>query len=60
MKFLLKLLLTVSLIFGFISCTDNTDEIIQQQEEKHEILGIDKEDITAPGGGGDDPDYNED
>ena len=45
----------VVVVVGFVSCTDNT-EIVEKQDEKQELFGIDKGDI----GGGEDPDYTED
>ncbi|MCG7502422.1 hypothetical protein MHM83_11110 [Tenacibaculum sp. Mcav3-52] len=52
----------VATVFGFISCTDNADEIIEKQKnEKQELFGINKGDVTNPGGGGEeDPDDTED
>ncbi len=51
----------VATFFGFISCTDNTDETIEkQQNEKQELFGINKGDTTTPGsGGGEEPDNGE-
>ncbi|WP_155995125.1 hypothetical protein [Tenacibaculum ovolyticum] len=50
----------IALIFvlGFISCTDN-DNIVPENE-RTELQAVNKEDITAPGSGGDDPDLTED
>lgn len=48
MKKLLLVVFVVSL--AFVSCTDNTNEDIQQLETQ----SVDKEDNTNPGGSGDD------
>ncbi|AUC13795.1 hypothetical protein BTO06_00915 [Tenacibaculum sp. SZ-18] len=60
MKSLLKLIAVVA-VLGFVSCTDNTekgitnDEILQQDE-----FGTDKKDITNPNNGGqNDHDFDE-
>lgn len=57
-----KVISIVALVvaLGFVSCTDNT-EIVENQNEKQELFGIDKGDASNPNNdGGSDPDDTED
>ncbi|WP_157821891.1 hypothetical protein [Tenacibaculum sp. Bg11-29] len=52
-----KVISIVALVvaLGFVSCTDNT-EIVENQNEKQELFGIDKGDASNPNNdGGEDP-----
>lgn len=55
MKNVFKILVAVTLVFSFSSCTDN-EEIVTENGQIINIQGIDKEDIIAPGEEGEDDD----
>ena len=62
MKNLFKVAVLV-LVIGFASCTDNTKVVPTEKEQQiheQELFGINKDDVTNPGGGGEeDPDDTE-
>lgn len=58
MKNIFKFLALV-LVVGFISCTDNTENLVEN--EKQELQSINKEDSTTElGNGPEEPDMDED